>query len=481
MGPQVMTSLIVRFFKGLVQNRYELGTFGLPARLRRNSNSRNEFTVNVISCSTDSTDEEYPAISYHSNSTSGESTDSLSKRYTETNSTDIECPVVTRNTDSADEESTDFSTEESLQSSSKERIVITCSTDSTDEESPVIACSNDLARENFSVITCSTDSVDGRCPTIIYSSDSTRERNPMIVSNTNPTGKRPSTNSYSTDSSSGGLQILEVGELSQKVIEIDESREVIEISAGEPSARPQRRAAPAPVRSRHRVYSFYEGKVNKIFELWCEQGFKVPNKRYLDYTGWVPGEPYYDYHGVTDHDIRDCKTFKGLVQNKYELGVLELPSRFVKISSIVEEFPPKECEGVAMYKLANGGVHWNDERGNFGEFTPTCNMVSCSPCKEEDIKHQPRSLSDLRNQVSKCQNSIKCLIKQQEKTMDLLQDMYAYLNKSRRSVEMRPKNSLVIREAEDSSVTCLTIFCTCTQEECSCERDVERRLKFEKR
>jgi hypothetical protein len=114
-----------------------------------------------------------------------------------------------------------------------------------------------------------------------------RERNPMIVSNTDSTGKRPSTNSYSTDSSSGGLQILEVGEPSQKVIEIDESREVIEISAGEPSARPQRRAAPALVRSRHRVYSFYEGKANEIFELWCEQGFRVPNKRYLDYTGWV--------------------------------------------------------------------------------------------------------------------------------------------------------------------------------------------------
>jgi hypothetical protein len=108
-----------RIFKGLVQNRYELGTFGLPARLRRNSNSRNEFTVNVVSCSTDSTDEEYPTISYHSSSTSGESTDSLSKRYTETDSTDIECPVVTRNTDFADEESTNFSTEESLQSRAK--------------------------------------------------------------------------------------------------------------------------------------------------------------------------------------------------------------------------------------------------------------------------------------------------------------------------------------------------------------------------
>jgi hypothetical protein len=87
---------------------------------------------------------------------------------------------------------------------------------------------------------------------------------------------------------------LEIGESSQKIIEIDESREVIEISAGWPSVRPQRQVAPTPMGSRHRVYSFYKRKANKIFKLRCEQGFRVPNKRYLDYTGWVLGEPYCD-------------------------------------------------------------------------------------------------------------------------------------------------------------------------------------------
>jgi hypothetical protein len=92
----------------------------------------------------------------------------------------------------------------------------------------------------------------------------------MIARNTDPTYKRSPTNSYSTDSSSRGLWILEIGESSQKIIEIDESREVIEISAGWPSVRPQRQVAHTPMGSRHRVYSFYKRKANKIFKFRCE-------------------------------------------------------------------------------------------------------------------------------------------------------------------------------------------------------------------
>jgi hypothetical protein len=100
-------------------------------------------------------------------------------------------------------------------------------------------------------------------------------------------------------------------------------------------------------------------------------------------------------------------------------------------------------------------------------------MVSYSPCKEEDRKHQPKSLFDLRYQVSKCQNSIKWLIQQQERTMNLLQDMYAYLKESEKNVEMRPNDSSVIRESKNDNAICFTIFCTCTQKGCSCEGDTD--------
>jgi hypothetical protein len=47
--------------------------------------------------------------------------------------------------------------------------------------------------------------------------------------------------------------------------------------------------------------------------------------------------------------------------------------------------------------------------------------------------------------------------------------------------EMRPKNNSAIRKVEDDNATCFAVICTCTQEGCSCERDVERRIKIEKR